>query len=295
MHIKEYGERMHNEFKLPKGISVHIKEVAGQLGIMGEDEFITSELSGPASYLLRHPGKMMRPALVFFGAEFIGEEDLGKYVGLAASIELLHTSSLIHDDMIDKDMRRRGRESVHARYGMEGAVLAGDALISKAIEMAVPYGNAVVSRISSSAMSMCAGEMMDYSFQKKGRTPSLAEYLRMAELKSSVLIGTSVSIAALHSSDGIFEQAYKAGIMLGTAFQVRDDILDFRKDSGGDHARPNAVTSIARERGKGTEDAIAEAIKLNNKYVSGATEIFEMKRGSMLSRYAKEVAVDPGS
>ncbi len=284
---------MYNEFRLPEGISAQIRKVAELIGSMGKDEFITSELAETSSYLLRHPGKMMRPALVFLGAEFAGERRLDRYVGLAASIELLHTSSLIHDDMIDKDMERRGMESVHARYGMEAAVLAGDALISKAIEKAVPYGSEVVSRISSSAMSMCAGEMLDYNFQKKRQTPSLAEYLGMAELKSSVLIGTSVGIAALHSADGIFEQVYNAGVMLGTAFQVRDDILDFRNDSRRNHARPNAVVSIAKERGNGTEDAIAEAVRLNNKYVSGAIEVFEKRHGSMLCKYAKDVAVGP--
>ncbi len=265
---------LNSEVTMPEGIAAEVRKVARRLGAMGSRSFVNRELAAPSTYLLRKRGKMLRPALVFLGAEFVGADSLGKYTGLAASIELLHTSSLVHDDMIDKDMRRRGSKATHVRFGMEGALLGGDALISMAVQEANAYGGRVVGAISEAAMKMCAGEMLDYGYQNARMLPGLFEYIKVAELKSSVLIGLSASVVALHRSDRRAGRLYEMGIKLGTAFQIRDDVMDFyqkgERGGGMKASRLNVVGCIMEEDGIGRKEAVAKAAALNAGYVDDA-------------------------
>ncbi len=277
-------EDFNSEIMMPERIAIEVRKVARRLESMDRRSFVNRELAAPSTYLLRKRGKMLRPVLLFLGAGFVGADSLGKYTGLAASVELLHTSSLIHDDMIDKDMRRRGSKATHVRFGMEGALLGGDALISMAIREANAYGGRVVGAISEAAMKMCAGEMLDYGYQKAGRLPRLLGYLRVAELKSSVLIGLSASVVALHRSDRRAGRLYEMGIKLGTAFQIRDDVMDFYREGGRKGgmkaSQLNVVGCIMEESGIGEKEAVAKAVELNGHYLDGAVAMLGRGRNS---------------
>lgn len=268
--------------RLPQGIKSQVERTARRLKALAKRDFIEKELDEPSRYLLVAPGKLLRPTLVFLGADYSGARDLGRYVGLASSIELLHVSSLIHDDIIDKDLRRRGKAAVHAKFGIENAILAGDALISKAIQEATPYGSAVVDSIAKAAMKMCAGEALDYKYQSSGSQPGVLGYLKIARLKSAELIGTSVAIPALHSSRKSASELYRFGVDIGTAFQIRDDIQDF-EDAGGSR-RLNAVRCIMKEKGCNKEKGIGYAAALNRDYVKRAVAMLKNRRKAPLLR-----------
>ena len=264
---------------------------------LGKEDFINGELAGPASHLLGHPGKLLRPALVFIGAEAIGERP-SEFIDLAVASELMHTSSLIHDDIIDGDLMRRGMPTVHKEYGSAAAILAGDALIAKAIEMAAPYGSRVLRHITRAAMMMCAGEALDYRCQVEGVTPTLVQYMEIARLKSAALIGASCSIAPVYKGSGIADRIYGLGEGIGIAFQIRDDMEDFveNMDMGdgttGERMRPNIVTTLMEERSIGDGDALEEAARINNRCIDDACEGIE-KEGfaAKFIEYSKSIRV----
>ncbi|MCL5428043.1 MAG: polyprenyl synthetase family protein, partial [Candidatus Marsarchaeota archaeon] len=181
---------------VPEEIMEDLRSVDERLSGLGTAEFIEDGLYAPSMHLIKGRGKMLRPALVFMGGIYAGYSDTKDLVDVAVAVELLHTSSLIHDDIIDKDVRRRGVESTHVRYGNELALLAGDALISSAIRHISGYGRSLINIMARTAMEMSAGEALDFRFQRSGTVPTIREYERIAYLKSASLISTSASIAA---------------------------------------------------------------------------------------------------
>jgi geranylgeranyl pyrophosphate synthase len=293
--------RRYDNLKVPVKIRKETEKVIAKFASFGLEEFINNELAEPSKYLLNKPGKLLRPTLVFLGADYIGIEDLGLYVDLAASIELLHTSSLIHDDIIDKDISRRGIEATHLKYGIADAILGGDALISKAIQEANRYGTDVVDSISKAAMKMCAGEIIDHSYQRSQVVPTLKDYLKVAELKSSTLVGVSTSVAAVHRSNAKAARLNEFGVSLGTAFQIRDDMIDFvsmngdRNEEDGFPYKLNIVRCIKENEGVDLESALLKASSLNRKYVRKAiSKLGDSKNALLLREYASKVEIDSG-
>ena len=283
---------MERSLEIPEKIRRFTDNTMARLVAMNLSDFVNAELAEPAGYLLKNRGKLLRPALVFLGADYIEAEDIDAYTGIAEAVELLHTSSLVHDDIIDKDMVRRGRPSTNARYGNEAAILAGNALISGAIQSASPYGSEVVEAISKTAMKMCAGEMLDFKYQNMDGVPNIEDYINAAGLKSSSLIGTSTSIAAVYNHNEKSSELYEFGFLLGTAFQIRDDIIDFSGESLSGRRRLNIVNCIMENRGIGEEDAMLKAAEMNVRYVEDAISKLSDKDSSKLFvEYAKKVAV----
>jgi geranylgeranyl pyrophosphate synthase len=262
--------------------------------LMGMDkkDFMEEELYGPATHLINATGKLVRPGLVFTSSYVLGL-DPKRFVNLAASIELLHTASLIHDDIVDRDRLRRGTDTVHAEYGIEKAILAGDALISKAIDLASSYGEIVVKRAAEVSMNMCAGEILDYDTQSKKMPLGLEAYLKVARLKTASLIAVSTSVVADFLGSSMRDTLYEYGLKLGYAFQIRDDVMNFlgiadrsRKETRTDtvNARPNLVSVLMPRYELG---AAMEAIKINNQYLESAKELLAgMPNSAYLVEYA---------
>lgn len=290
----EYWSRieMERSLEIPEKIRRFTDNTMARLAAMNLSDFVNEELMEPAGYLLKNRGKLLRPALVFLGADYIEAEDIDAYTGIAEAVELLHTSSLVHDDIIDKDMIRRGKPSTNAKYGNEAAILAGNALISRAIQSASPYGSEVVEAISKTAMKMCAGEMLDFKYQNMDGVPKIEDYINAAGLKSSSLIGTSTSIAAVYNHNKKSGELYDFGFLLGTAFQIRDDIIDFSGESLSGRRRLNIVNCIMENNGIKEEDAMLKAAEMNVRYVEDAISRLSDKANSRLFvEYAEKVAV----
>ncbi len=274
-------------------ISSALKKVSARLASMNASEFVERSLHEPSVHLLRARSKMLRPSLVLLGAHALGE-DPDRFVDLAVAAELIHVSSLIHDDIIDGDRKRRGADAVHVRYGSQAAILAGDALISKAVGIAAKYGPATLESLSRATMNMCAGEVMDYNYRKAGKIPSMAQYKRIAYLKSGSLIGACWNAASVYKSSKKARGMYTSGSDMGIAFQIRDDIFDFIK-ARGKGARgliPNAVTSVLNEYGIDNYLAVAKAVELNNSYVDmSERRLRGTREGDLLSKYASLIRV----
>ncbi len=205
----------------------------------------TPTLYDPAQYILGIGGKRVRPVCVLMGNELFGEIIPDAY-DVAMAIELFHNFSLIHDDIMDKAPLRRGMPTVHAKYGEPTAILAGDVMFAQAYDyltkVKLDYVQRIIQLFNKTSKEVCEGQQLDMDFEKK-ETVTLAEYLNMITLKTSVLLAASLKLGALlgGAGEGNQQHLYEFGKHLGIAFQVQDDYLDafgdpekFGKQVGGD-------------------------------------------------------------
>ena len=187
---------------------------------------LVEEISG---YLIEAGGKRLRPLLVLLCAKACGYE--GKdHIKLAAIIEFLHTAMLLHDDVVDESILRRGRKTVNAAWGNPASVLVGDFLHSRAFEMMVEIGDIRVMEILSHATNTIAeGEV-----QQLGniRNPDTTEesYIEVISRKTAMLFqAASHSATVLASANKTIEAALRDyGSHLGISFQLVDDLLDYK-------------------------------------------------------------------
>lgn len=183
-------------------------------------------------YLLRNRGKQLRPTLVFLSAGACGTITERTSIG-AAMVELLHTATLVHDDVVDNAPMRRGIASINAVWKNKVAVLVGDYLLAKGLLIAVEHGEHEFLRITSDAVRrMSEGELLQLQ-QLRSRTPSKDTYLRIIKDKTASLIAACCEIGAVSSGaeSHICELLRLFGEHVGTAFQIRDDVLDYTSRS----------------------------------------------------------------
>jgi octaprenyl-diphosphate synthase len=189
---------------------------------------LTSEVS---RYVLRKKGKRLRPALVLLTSRLFspGSEEA---VFLASLVELIHTASLIHDDIVDNAGVRRGKESVHAKWGPNITVLLGDYLYIKSIGLSLQSRHDRVTRLLADVTArMIEGELDEYALAGDARITE-GQYLNIVENKTAVLFAACCRIGAiLGLASPEEEEAVAAfGLNLGMTFQIVDDLLDFTGD-----------------------------------------------------------------
>ena len=203
------------------------------------------ELYDPIEYIMSLGGKRMRPALVFIGCDFFGG-NVEKALHPAIAVELFHNFTLMHDDIMDNAPLRRNQTTVHEKWNNNVAVLSGDAMLVKAYQELCKSDSATLPQLltifSDIAIKVCEGQQFDMNFEKLQKV-SIAEYLKMIELKTSVLLGGSLKMGALlaNANEKDAQKLYDFGKHIGIAFQLQDDILDvyadaekFGKQVGGD-------------------------------------------------------------
>lgn len=206
-----------------------------------ERKNIPSLLYEVINYAVFPGGKMLRPAIVFGMCEEMGS-DPHITLPIASAIELIHTFSLIHDDLpcMDNDDFRRGRESVHKKYSEALALLAGDALladafgiISNAEEISDPTKCRLIKLFSKyvGSSGMIGGQTLDIEAQK---SLSNTDYYRVIKLKTAnMFILSSLSGAICSGKDFCEEEIIKFGESFGLIFQLTDDLIDYKQDKKG--------------------------------------------------------------
>jgi geranylgeranyl diphosphate synthase type II len=209
---------------------------------------LPGELAESMRYALEGGGKRLRPVLCLATGEAAGA-DPNELLPAAAAIELVHSFSLVHDDLpaLDDDDVRRGRASAHVQFGEAVAILAGDALLAKALELALSYPTPVVAReLVGATLGMIRGQYLDI-------TDGESELAGLHALKTGRLFGAAVGCALWVADVPETEQrpwrAFAADF--GLLFQVVDDILDedgIADERGLDGARSLAVETDARAR-----------------------------------------------
>jgi len=180
------------------------------------------------NYIFRRKGKQMRPLLVFLSAKLNGETGEPTFVA-ATLIELLHTASIVHDDVVDDATERRGSLSINALWNSKIAVLVGDYMLSKGLLISIEKNRTDMLEIVSEAVkSMTEGELLQL---QKSRKLNITEedYFRIISSKTAALISacTACGARSATSNPDIIQLMKEFGESIGIAFQIRDDILDY--------------------------------------------------------------------
>ncbi len=185
-----------------------------------------------ALYLLKSGGKRIRPGLLLL-AGHCGEYDEEKLIPFAAAIEIIHMASLVHDDIVDQAPLRRGKPTIVAKWNLDVALHTGNFMLSKAIELAASYGDKTIVDIAYfTAAAMCRGE---FAQMKTINAPDFRTdtYLIRVKRKTAYLLSAACEMGAyLCKTETKTMTALKQyGEYLGMAFQITDDILDYRTDN----------------------------------------------------------------
>jgi len=182
-------------------------------------------------YVMQGHGKKLRPILTILAAKLFGEINNTTLYG-AFSLELLHTASLVHDDVVDDTMERRGRPSVNARWTNKVAVLSGDYILSKSLHSATTTQNLrILEAISTIGMILPDGELLQLANTKQSAI-SEEEYLTIIKKKTAMLFATCTEVGGLsvEVDEKSLEHLKKYGEYLGMCFQIKDDIFDYYED-----------------------------------------------------------------
>jgi all-trans-nonaprenyl-diphosphate synthase len=211
-----------------QAIAPDLARVDATLGAgFGPYESLLLEASG---HLFKASGKRLRPILVLLWARALGGIRSGHEI-LAASLEILHTATLVHDDVIDRAQLRRGIPSVNHRWDDRVSVIAGDFLLAHASWLITTVGlNELTSLCARTVKEICDGEILQY----QGRYDvelAMTRYMRQIEAKTGALLACGCEGAALISGqESLMAAARDFGMSLGVAFQIVDDLLDFTGD-----------------------------------------------------------------
>ncbi|MFI5862034.1 family 2 encapsulin nanocompartment cargo protein polyprenyl transferase [Streptomyces sp. NPDC051546] len=198
-------------------------------------------------------GKAIRPALVLAAAQALrGDGVPGDAVRAAVAVELAHNFTLLHDDVIDKDVRRRGRPTAWTVFGTSDAIITGDAMMALALRLLAedphPASAAASARLAACIVELCAGQQADCAFEQRPSV-SLDECLTMATAKTGALLGCACALGALYAGAGPDEvEAMDAfGREAGLAFQLIDDLIGIWGDPGHT-GKPAGADLLARKK-----------------------------------------------
>ncbi len=226
-------------------------------------------------YIVNSGGKRLRPLLAVLAARALGYQG-EQHVSVAAIIEFIHTSTLLHDDVVDESTLRRGKETANALFGNQASVLVGDFLYSRSFQMMVALNKMRVMQVLADATNIIAeGEVLQLMNVNDPDTTEQS-YLQVIYCKTAKLFEAATQLAAVIAEQpAAIEQAMKAyGMHLGTAFQLIDDVLDYQADAdelgknlGDDLAegKPTLPLIHALKQGTAAQKAlITEAITQSN-------------------------------
>ena len=215
------------------------------------------------AYLTEAGGKRLRPMLTALGARAVGHT--GDISGLMCVGELIHLGSLLHDDVVDEGLERRGRPTAQRVYGNAAVILTGDFCLARAVLLAGEEGgHRAVTELGAAVTAMAEGEVLQ--LQRAGKlTTTLEEYLEMVDKKSAALIAWCAAAGAWAAKDEVAAQALvHFGRGVGVAFQITDDVLDYSSATGktpGQDLRERKLTLplvYAMQRIPGLQERLAE-------------------------------------
>ena len=231
------------EISFKTALSTYIEKINKALKAIPHDS-MPALLHDPIEYFLQLPGKRVRPLLAILVAENFGGT-AEQILPAAVAIEILHDFTLIHDIM-DEDSYRRGFQTVHTKWDISTAILAGDAMVSLAYQSLLkchsPNLIHMLKEFTDGMYVVCAGQALDKEFETRNDV-TLSEYLTMIYEKTARLISLSMQLGYLGVSENprYFKQITEIGQQIGLAFQIQDDLLDYTgnqdelgKDIGSD-------------------------------------------------------------
>lgn len=249
------------------------------------------------NYVLRRKGKQMRPMLVFLAAKLNGETTDASYTA-AGLIELLHTATLIHDDVVDETYQRRGFFSINALWRSKIAVLVGDYFLSVGLISALKTKQiGVLEVVSDAVKEMSEGELLQI---EKSRQLNITEevYYDVIRMKTATLIAacTKAGAYSVNATEAQLEKMQQFGTYLGMAFQIRDDLLDYEKTNlagkpTGNDLKEKKITlpliHVLNQMQNGEKREILRTIKRHHKNERKIAPIMQMVKERGGIEYAR--------
>ncbi len=208
------------------------------------NKYLNSKLKGnpkrlydAAGHLIVNGGKRLRPYMVIRSCQILGGK-ISNAMPAASAIEMVHNFTLVHDDIMDNDDMRHGVPTVHKKFGMSVAILAGDVLFSKAFQVITesklsPNSTTqLVSRLSKACVDVCEGQLLDVKMAEERKIPTQTEYITMIGKKTAALFDVSCSMGAICATNKAKDVSNLSafGRNLGIAFQITDDLIGVMGD-----------------------------------------------------------------
>lgn len=228
---------------------INENRISEQVKLMFRDIEFTREPKGlydPLRYMIEIGGKRVRPSLCLTTYSFFRDEFDEGILSPATALEVFHSFTLMHDDIMDHSPLRRGMPTVWKKWNEDTAILSGDVMLIDAYRRISKAPHEVLGRVmslfSTTAAQVCDGQQYDMDFESESEVP-MEEYRKMIGLKTAVLLACSAEMGAIigGASEEVCKAIYNYGYELGMAFQVADDYLDafgdekvFGKPIGGD-------------------------------------------------------------
>ena len=186
-----------------------------------------SELTDISGHLIYGGGKRVRPMVTLLAYKAFGGKRTEDIVDIATAIELIHTATLLHDDIIDGADTRRGKESAYKKYGLKSTLVAGDFLFIKAFEFAGKFDETVVQWTADACTMLTEGEILQGHFNRN-HDVTLDDYLEIVKRKTASLFHTGAKVGAYlaGANNALIEETERYGLQMGIAFQMVDDVLD---------------------------------------------------------------------
>lgn len=203
------------------------------------NKYLNSKLKGSpkklydaAGHLIVNGGKRLRPYMVIRSCQILGGK-VSNAMPSASAVEMVHNFTLVHDDIMDNDEMRHGVPTVHKKFGMPIAILAGDVLFSKAFQiiseskLSANATTKLVSRLAKACVDVCEGQLLDVKMAEEKKIPTQAEYITMIGKKTAALFDVSCAMGAVCATNksNDISNLSSFGRNLGIAFQITDDLI----------------------------------------------------------------------
>jgi octaprenyl-diphosphate synthase len=262
----------------------HLSKIEGALE-RELDLYSWSEFHAPLRYAIEG-GKRIRPLILVLSAESVNSDKVGPDAYLAASaIELLHTESIIHDDIIDEEGLRRGKPSFHIKYGYNSSILTADFVLGVILNIGSKIKDSrILNELSNAATRMSEGEMMEI---RLGKEPQISEddYIKVLEYKTASLFEASARIGSLIG--GADEDQSRAmssfGNLLGIAYQIHDDLMDWNNEN-------RLFNILVRKNDEKSREFVERMDNLYQSYASKAkNEVRKMGPGNETRRHLEHL------
>jgi geranylgeranyl diphosphate synthase type I len=208
------------------------------------NKYLNSKLKGnpkklydAAGHLIVNGGKRLRPYMVIKSCQIL-KGKMSNAMPAASAVEMVHNFTLVHDDIMDNDEMRHGVPTVHKKFGVPIAILAGDVLFSKAFQvvtdtkLSTSSTTQLVSRLAKACVDVCEGQLLDVKMAEERKIPSQAEYITMIEKKTAALFDVSCAMGAICATTKMddISNLSSFGRNLGIAFQITDDLIGVMGD-----------------------------------------------------------------
>ena len=216
-----------------KGFKDHINLIENYIGelLKGLND---NPVYDPVKYFLKLPSKRVRPLLTIISSSLYNNDN--EYsLPAAISNEIFHNFTLVHDDVMDSSLIRRGKDTVHVKWNLNQAILSGDVMQILAYKCLESYDSdtqkKLIEAFNDTAIKVCEGQQLDIEFESQNNL-KFDDYIQMISYKTAVLLASSLKMGGIinNATETDLKSLYQIGLNMGTAFQIQDDYLDLFGD-----------------------------------------------------------------